>query len=160
MKPDKTCIFPGTFNPFTVGHLDVVKRVAKLFDRIIIAVAEEGRPGMVPAAERAKLVKKCVGGLANVSVITFSGLLVELCKRENSRIVVRGLRSFNDLQYESTMLFFNKQFAPEMETVYMITSQEYSHISGSAVRDLIHLKADITPFVPPEIKDDLLKLYK
>ncbi|GHV01915.1 phosphopantetheine adenylyltransferase [Clostridia bacterium] len=156
----KNCIFPGTFNPFTIGHLDVVKRAAALFDRLTVAVAEEGRPDLPSAAVRAGLIVKCVGGLKNVEVKTFSGLLVELCKRENVRFVVRGIRSFNDFQYENTMLFINKKLAPEIETVYIPASQGYGEISGSAVRDLIRLRADITAFVPPEIKEDLLALYK
>ena len=159
MNENKNCIFPGTFNPFTVGHLDIVKRAAALFGRMTVAVVEDGKPGLLPAAERAGLIRKCIGGLKNVGVKTFSGLLVEFCRRENVRLVVRGIRGFDDFQYESTMLFFNKRFAPEIETVYLITNQEYGHISGSAVRELIRAKADIAAFVPAEIKNDLLKLY-
>ncbi|MDR1092527.1 MAG: pantetheine-phosphate adenylyltransferase [Clostridiales bacterium] len=157
----KKIIFPGTFNPFTIGHLDVAKRAAGLFDRLIIAVTEEtSKPGVLPARDRAALIGKCVGELPNVEVKTFNGLLVEFCKKENARLVVRGIRSFNDFQYENTMLFVNKKLAPEIETLYMMASQEYGDVSGSAVRDLIRLKADISAFVPPEIKDDLLRLYE
>jgi len=156
----KNCIFPGTFNPFTNGHLDVAKRAAGLFDNLLIAVAEEGRDGLLPAADRAGLIRKCTASMKNVYVKTFSGMLIEFCKSENVRLVVRGIRSFNDFQYENTMLFVNKKLAPEIETVYMMTAQEYSHISGSTVRDLIRLRADISSFVPGEIGEDLLRLYR
>ena len=156
----KTCVFPGTFNPFTKGHLDIVERAARLFDRVIVGVAEEtGKFGVLNAKQRVALVKKCVSKLANVAVTGFSGLLADFCKAQNAEIIVRGIRNYNDFLFENTLSYVNKKLAGNLETVFLITSQEHSHISSSTVRDLIRLKADITTFVPNEIKNDLLKLY-
>lgn len=157
----KACVFPGTFNPFTNGHLDIVKRSSKLFDKVIIAVTDEtGKPDVLPASQRIYLIEKCVRGLENVVIKSFKGLLVDFCKAADSDIIIRGIRSYNDFQYENTLSYINKKLSDRIETIYMITSQEHSHISSSSVRDLIKLKADITSFVPAEIKDDLLRLYK
>lgn len=155
----KTCVFPGTFNPFTIGHFDVVKRSARLFGSVIVAVTEEaGKAEAIGAAKRTALIEKCVKGLKNVAVKSFNGLLVDFCKEAGADVIVRGIRNNNDFSYENTLAYVNKKLS-DIETVYLITSQEHSHVSSSTVRDLIRLKADITSFVPAEIKDDLLLLY-
>ena len=156
----KICVFPGTFNPFTNGHLDIVKRASKLFDSVIVAAAEEtDKPEVLDVAKRILLIEKCVRGIKNVSVKGFKGLLVDFCNAEKARIIIRGIRNYNDFLYENRLSYINKKLADKIETIYLITSPEHSHISSSTVRDLVRLKADITSFVPAEIKDDLLKLY-
>ena len=155
----KTCVFPGTFNPFTIGHFDIVKRAAKLFGNVIVAVTDEaGKPEVIDVGQRTALIEKCVKGIKNVSVKGFKGLLVDFCKNAGADVILRGIRNNNDFSYENTLSYVNKKLS-DIETVYLITSQQHSHVSGSTVRDLIRLKADITSFVPAEIKDDLLKLY-
>ena len=159
-KQTRSAVFPGTFNPFTNGHLDIVKRSAGLFDNVIVAVSgDDGKAGVIEIGQRIRLVEKCVRGIKNVAVKGFSGLLADFCKAEGSEIIVRGIRNYNDFLYENTLSYVNKKLSG-LETIYLITSQEHSHISSSTVRDLIRLKADITSFVPNEIKEDLIKLYK
>jgi pantetheine-phosphate adenylyltransferase len=156
----KTCVFPGTFNPFTNGHLDIVKRAASVFGDVIVAVAENsGKTGVLDTKDRITLVEKCIGSVKGARVTAFSGLLVNFCKEEGARVIVRGIRDVNDFEFENTLSFVNKKLSPGIETVYMVTSHEYSHVSGSIVRELISLNADITAFVPAEIKSDLIKLY-
>ena len=155
----KICVFPGTFNPFTIGHFDIVKRSVKIFDRVIVAVTEEtDKPEVIAAGMRAALIEKCVRKLKNVAVKPFKGLLVDFCRKEGADVILRGIRNNNDFSYENTLSYVNKKLS-DIETVYLITSQQHSHVSSSTVRDLIRLKADVTSFVPAEIKDDLLRLY-
>jgi len=157
----KVCVFPGTFNPFTKGHLDIVERASKLFDRVVVAAAEEtGKAGVISVKHRVALIEKCVSRFKNVAVKGFSGLLVDFCKAEGSDVIVRGIRNYNDFLLENTLSYINKRLSDNIETVFLITSQEHSHISSSFVRDLIKYKADITSFVPAEIKEDLIKLYR
>jgi len=101
-----------------------------------------------------------VKGLKNVCVQGFDGLLADFCKASDAYIIVRGIRNYNDFIFENTLSYVNKKLSDKIETVYLITNQEYSHISSSTVRDLIRLKADITSFVPAEIREDLVKLYE
>jgi len=105
------------------------------------------------------LIEKCVKKLDNVSVRGFSGLLVDFCKSAGAGVIVRGIRNYNDFLFEDTLSYINKKLSKNLETIYLITSREHSHISSSFVRDLIRFKADITPFVPKEIRSDLMKLY-
>jgi len=114
---------------------------------------------VISVKQRVALIKKCVSKFSNVTVTGFSGLLADFCKESGAGIIVRGIRNYNDFLFENTLSYVNKKLAGNLETVFLITSQEHSHISSSTVRDLIRLKADITSFVPAEIKADLLKLY-
>ena len=158
---EKICVFPGTFNPFTKGHLDIVERSSRLFDRVIVAAAvETGKTGVLDVKHRAALIEKCVSGFKNVSVRGFSGLLVDFCKAAGADVIVRGIRNYNDFLLENSLSLINRKLSENVETVFLITSPEHSHISSSSVRDLIRLKADITSFVPAEIKEDLIKLYR
>jgi len=158
----KICVFPGTFDPFTNGHLDVALRAAKIFDKVIIGVVKNPSKGVpVAAAERLRLIEKCLKGKAvNVDAEAFDGLLVDFCRKKGAKTILRGIRSNGDFEYEHAMSYVNKKLSGDIETLFILTNQELCHISSSIVRELIKLDADIGTFVPQEIKADLIKLYK
>ena len=149
----KSCVFPGAFDPFTLGHLDIVTRALKIFDRVVIGVAESGgKSCMFSLPERTEIVKAAVKGFApaRVPVAPFSNLLVDFCKAQKVNTVVRGLRTASDLEYENMLSAVYKIQDDTIETVYFLNSQELSHIHSNMVRDLLRYKGDISRFVPAE----------
>ncbi len=154
----RTAIYPGTFDPITLGHLDVIRRAAKVFDHLIVAVAEAGKKKTwFEVEDRLRLVESSVRGLKNVTVETFSGLLMNYVRNRGSRVVVRGLRAFTDFEYEFQMALTNRKIAPDIETVFLMTSESHSYISSTMVREVAELGGDTAPLVPAIVQRALLR---
>jgi pantetheine-phosphate adenylyltransferase len=144
-------LLPGTFDPFTLGHEDIARRAAALFERLIVGVSAGGRATLFTADERLAIVKNCLANMPNVEVVLFSGLLIDVCAKFNARVVVRGVRSFADFEYESEMASLNRQMSPQVDTIYLSTSDALRSISGSRVREIAKLGGPFDGFVNPQV---------
>ena len=138
--PARTALFPGTFDPFTNGHLDLAERAAKMFPRVVIAVAASPKKGtMFPLAERVELVEVAVGHLANVSVIGFDGLVVDCARRAGAEVMCRGIRAVSDFEFEFQMALMNRRLNPRIETVFMMPAESYSYLSSRLVKEVLEI---------------------
>jgi pantetheine-phosphate adenylyltransferase len=152
-------IYPGTFDPPTLGHLDVARRAAKVCDHLTIAVARSTRKNTwFPLEERVRLVTESVEGVENVTVVSFDGLLVDFARSQGIHVIMRGLRAFSDFEYEFQMALGNRKLAPDLETVFLMTSETYSYISSTTVREVWRLGGNTTEFVPPCVQRTLDRL--
>lgn len=155
---DTIAIYPGSFDPITNGHLDIIKRSSKIFDKLIIAVlVNPEKSGLFSIDERVELIEKVVCGIGNVKVLSFNGLLVDLMKEKGSSIIIKGLRALSDFEYEFQMAQMNKQLDPNVETVFMMTSAEYSYLSSSSVKQVARFNGSIKSLVPDGIIGDVYK---
>lgn len=153
-------IYPGTFDPITNGHKDLIQRAASMFDEVIVAIAssEKKRP-LFTLEERVKLVEDSIAHLGNVKVKGFSTLLAFFCAENQARIVLRGLRAVSDFEYEFQLANMNRQLAPDMETVFLTPDEHLSYISSSLVREISSLGGDVKQFVPPNVYQEMLKKH-
>ncbi len=157
----RTAIYPGSFDPLTNGHLDVVQRAAKLFDRVIVAVAQnEGKQPLFALAERRALVAQAVKHLPNVTADTFDGLLVEYVAGKKAQVIVRGLRAVSDFEFEFQLALMNRKLDENIETIFMTPKDTYTFLSSRIVKEIARLGGDVSPFVPPQIRTALLKKLK
>lgn len=150
-------VYPGTFDPLTLGHLDLIERSAKIFDRLTIAVAATSvkKGAMFELDERMQMIRETceAAGLANTEVMPLNGLLVDFChKFETVPVVVRGLRVYSDFEYEFQMALTNRKIAPDVETLFMMPQEEYSYVTASMVREIARYSGDISPFVPDAVR--------
>jgi len=146
----RTALYPGTFDPLTNGHLDIIRRSAWLFDRIIVGVYDTpDKRLMFTTGERVNLGREAVKNLPNVEVKPFTGLMVEFARQEGAGIVVRGLRVNNDFEFEFDMAMINRKLAPEIELVCLLASPEYQFLSSSIMKEVARLGGDFTDLVPP-----------
>lgn len=149
----KIAVFPGSFDPFTIGHEAVVKRALPLFDKIIIAVGiNTQKNSLFSAEDRVKMISAVFGAEEKIVVETFSGLTVNFCKEKGATYILRGLRTAADFEYERAMGQMNKKMAPSIDTVFLLTSTEHTPINSTIVRDIIKMGGDASPFVPKAIK--------
>jgi pantetheine-phosphate adenylyltransferase len=153
-------VYPGTFDPFTNGHLDVVRRSRALFGELLVAVARGGkkRP-QFSLAERARMVRESVAGLGGVKVETFDCALVDFLASRGARVVVRGLRSFSDFDYEFQMALFNRRLEPTVETVFVLASSELAAINSGLVREVAAMGRDVSEMVPPPVAKLLARRF-
>lgn len=152
----KACIYPGTFDPVTNGHLDVIKRAAKIFDKVIVAVAaSESKQPYFSLARRVEMVKISTTDLKNVEVVGFNNLLVDFAKNCGVNVVIRGLRAVSDFEYELQIGYANAVLWDELETVYLMPSLQNAFISSSIVRSVLSHKGDVSKLVPSEILETL-----
>jgi pantetheine-phosphate adenylyltransferase len=142
-----TAIYPGTFDPFTLGHADIAQRGAAMFEKLIVAVSQSGRTTMFTPEERLDMVKAELSNLKNIEVVSFGGLLVDVCARHGASAVLRGVRSFADFEYEAEMASLNRQMSPTVETVFLSTTDALRSISGSRVREISKLNGKYQGFV-------------
>jgi len=157
----RTAIYPGSFDPLTNGHLDVVQRAAKLFDRVIVAVAQnEGKQPLFALAERRALVAQAVKHLPNVTADTFDGLLVEYVAGKKAQVIVRGLRAVSDFEFEFQLALMNRKLDENIETIFMTPKDTYTFLSSRIVKEIARLGGDVSPFVPAQIQTALLKKLK
>ena len=148
----KTAVFPGSFDPFTVGHEEIVRRALPLFDRIIIAVGENAeKKNLFSIEKRLAMISKTFEGESKIEVSRFSGLTVEFCRQQNAGYLLRGLRTSADFEYERALGQMNRKMAPEIDTVFLLTSAEHTPINSTIVRDIIIKGGDASPFVPKTV---------
>jgi len=155
-----TAVYPGTFDPITNGHLDIIARGVRLFDRIIVALLKNAdKEPLLPLDERIEIVRAVVGGFPNVTVESFDGLLVDYARARGAQAIVRGLRALSDFEYEFQMALMNRRLEAGVETVFMMPSEAYSYVSSRLVKEVAHLGGDITGLVPPEVVRRLKARY-
>lgn len=148
----RIAVFPGSFDPITIGHLDIVKRSLPLFDEIVVAIGNNSaKKYFFPLAKRLELLKNIFKEEEQVSINAYEGLTVDFCKSENAQFIIRGLRSSTDFEYEKTIALFNKELKGGVETIFMASSPQYSHISSTVVREILKYGGDVSSFVPKEI---------
>jgi pantetheine-phosphate adenylyltransferase len=149
-------VFPGTFDPLTLGHLDLIERASSLFEALEVTVAvNDSKSNLLPVAERAELIRGATAHLGNVSVGSFEGLVVDHARMRGAGVLVRGLRQASDFEYEIRMAFANGQMAPDIETVFLMTSADRAFISSTLVREIYRWGGDISPFVPGVVSEFL-----
>lgn len=152
-------IFPGSFDPFTLGHLDIVERAAKLFERVEVAIGvNESKKGLLPADARKRLISTAVRHMENVSVATFEGLVSKYASARGAVALIRGLRQPGDFEYEARMAHANGRLAGGLDTVFVAASPEFALISSTVVRDIYRWGGDVSAFVPPAVHEELEKL--
>lgn len=148
----KLCIYPGTFDPFTNGHLDVLQRAAKLFKHVRVAVAiDSTKKPLFSPEKRVELIQGNLRGLPNVDVVSFDGLLVEFARREKATAIIRGLRALSDFEFEFNMALMNRHLEPEVETIFVMPKESYSYTSSSLVKQIAKLGGDVSKFVPANV---------
>lgn len=149
-------IYPGTFDPFTCGHEDLVRRASRLFDQVVVAVAvSSGKQPFFSLDERVDMARQVLADCTNVSVMPFSGLLMNFLRQQDARIILRGLRAASDFEYEFQMAGMNRGMYPDVETLFMTPSERYMFISATMVREIAMLGGDVDNFVPPLVAAQL-----
>jgi pantetheine-phosphate adenylyltransferase len=153
----RTVIYPGSFDPLTNGHLDVIQRAAKLFDRVIVAVAQnDSKNPLFSLAERREVVESCVKHLPNVVADTFEGLLVNFAEKHSAEAIIRGLRAVSDFEFEFQLALMNRKLNERVETIFMMPKDTYTFLSSRLVKEIARLGGDVGPFVPPLVKTALM----
>ena len=155
-------IYPGTFDPITVGHLDVIKRASKIYDKLIVAVMENNKKNCTfTEVERKAMIEKCVKYLPNVKVVIGDGLTVDFAKKNNCNVIIRGIRAVSDYESELALATANMSLDEKIETVFMVAKPELSFLSSSIAKEIASFNGDISSYIPkPIIKDVSKKLYK
>ena len=151
-------VYPGSFDPATLGHLDIIRRASRLFDKLIVAPMINGeKHSSFTMEEKVDFLRRMTRDLPNVEVESFGGLLADYVKEKNACAIVKGLRAVSDFEYEFQMALANKKLNPDVDTVFLMTGQKYLFLSSTIVRDIARHGGDITGFVPEEIRDDIMK---
>ncbi len=146
-------IYPGSFDPITNGHIDLIHRACKLFDEVIIAIAQNAnKTSLLPIDQRIEAVKASIKSISNTRVLGFNSLLVNFAEDHNAQIIIRGLRAVSDFEYEFQLSGMNKRLNPRIETLFMTPSEEFANISSSLVREIFSLGGDISAFVPKPVE--------
>ena len=153
----RIAVYPGSFDPLTNGHLDIIRRAGRLFDRVVVAVLEnEGKSApLFTVAERMELIQRCTGDISGVEVHSFSGLLVDLMRRVDASVIVRGIRAVSDYEYELQMALMNRELYDGAETIFMIPAVEYTFVSSRLVKEVFRLGGDVAHLVPAPVLDAL-----
>ncbi len=155
-----TAIYPGSFDPITNGHVDLIRRASKLFDEVIVAITQNtNKTGFLSIEERILSANNVANSLNNIRVLSFDSLLVDFAKKHNAQIIIRGLRAVSDFEYEFQLSGMNKRLNPHIETLFMTPSEKFANISSSLVREIFLLGGDIGSFVPESVKLLLLEKY-
>jgi len=147
----RTAIYPGTFDPITYGHLDIIKRAVRLFDKVLVAVAENPRKDpLFSTDERIKMIEE-VCDIENVRVDHFRGLVVDYARTQGACALIRGLRAVSDFEYEFQMALVNRKLSEDLSTVFLMPHERYTHLNSSIVREVASLHGDVSPYVPPAV---------
>ncbi|OGW85123.1 MAG: pantetheine-phosphate adenylyltransferase [Omnitrophica bacterium RIFCSPLOWO2_01_FULL_45_10] len=158
MKRGRIAVYPGTFDPVTFGHIDVIKRAAKIFDKVIVAVAQSVQKGtLFSVEERVGMLKESVKRIPNVEIEDFGGLVVDYVKKTGSSVMIRGLRMLSDFEYEFQMALTNRKLAAKIETIFMMPREEYSYVSSKLMKEAAALGADVGKFIPKKAAAALKK---
>ena len=159
--PRKTAVYPGSFDPITYGHLDIINRALRIFDNIVVAVASNSsKNSLFPIDERLSLISAVLAGNDRVKVDTFDGLLVDYVLTQSSTVIIRGLRAVSDFEYEFQLAQINRGITLEVETLFMMTSVPFSYLSSSVVKEISSLKGPVDNLVPPLVKKALEEKFK
>lgn len=157
----KTAIYPGSFDPLTNGHLDIITRASKMFDTVLVAVlCNSSKNAAFSMEERVDFINRTTKHLPNVKAVAFSGLLVDFAKQNNCNVIIKGLRAVSDFEYEFQMALANKSQHEELETLFMTTSKEYMFLSSSIVKELARYGGKLGELIPEEIEKDVLNKFK
>ncbi len=155
---DRIAVYPGSFDPVTNGHVDIIRRSARTFDKVYVAVlVNSAKKPMFSTEQRMAWIRKATEGLCNVEVDTFSGLLVDYMKEKDARFIIKGLRALSDFEYEFQMALMNHKLSKDIETLFMMTSGKYQYLSSSIVKEVARHGASLDGLVPDVIKDDILQ---
>lgn len=155
-----TAIYPGTFDPITNGHIDLLIRSTRIFDRVILAIAESKAKGpLFGLDERLLLARQSVAELHNVEVVAFDTLLVECARKHQANVILRGLRAVSDFEFEFQLAGMNRHLGPEIETLFLTPSEKYAFISSSVIREIAKLGGDVSPFVPEPVREALIRVF-
>ncbi len=156
----RSVVYPGTFDPVTNGHCDLILRAARLFDRVVVAVAADtAKTPAFTTEERVHLVQQVVQDRANVEVVSFSGLLVNFTRQLGVSVIMRGLRAVSDFEFEFQLAGMNRRMAPDIETLFLTPDERFAYISSSLVREISRLGGDVTPFVAPVVQAALRERF-
>ena len=157
----RIAVYPGSFDPITNGHLDIIERASKIFDKVIVGVLKnKNKQPKFTGEQRVEFIEKVTKHLDNVETDYFEGLLVDFAKEHNANVIIKGLRTVNDFEYEFQMALLNKTLDSECETMFMMTNSKYSYISSSMVNELAGYKGDLSGLVPAEIIDSIKARYE
>jgi len=155
-----TAVYPGTFDPITNGHIDILTRGGRMFDRIVVAILRNpDKDPLFPLEERAEILKAVASRWSNVEVESFDGLLVDFARKRGAQVIVRGLRALSDFEYEFQMTLMNQRLEPGIQTVFMMPSEAYSYVSSRLVKEVARLGGDVTGLVPAEVVARLKKRF-
>ena len=147
-------IYPGSFDPVTLGHLDIIERTSKMFDRVIIGVLNnKSKSPLFSVEERVNMLKEVTANLPNVEVQSFEGLLIDFVRKNDARVIVRGLRAITDFEYELQMAQTNRVIAPEVDTIFLTTNSRYSYLSSSIVKEIAEFDGEISAFLHPAVAE-------
>lgn len=154
----RIAVYPGSFDPITLGHLDVITRGVKVFDKIIVGVlVNVDKNSLFNIEERVELIRRVTKELPNVEVVSFEGLLIDFMKKYNAHVILKGLRAFSDFEYEFQMALMNNKLEPEVETLFMMTSAQYSYLSSTAVKQVAKFRGKLEGLVPEIVIPDIIK---
>jgi len=156
----KTAVYPGTFDPITNGHIDIIKRALNIFDKVIIAISVDSTKNpFFTVEERIKMISEAVKDIQRIEIDSFSGLLVDYAKKTNAIAVIRGLRAVSDFEYEFQMALMNRRLNENIETVFLMPNEKFTYLNSSIVREVVSLGGDISDFVPENVKNELKKKW-
>ena len=156
----RTALFPGTFDPFTNGHLDLTERASKMFPRVVVAISLSPKKGtLFSLDDRVALAQEAVAALPNVEVIGFDGLVVDCARRVQAQVMCRGIRAVSDFEFEFQMALMNRRLSPELEVVFLMPSARYTFLNSSLVKEIARLGGDIAGLLPPNVERRLLNLF-
>jgi pantetheine-phosphate adenylyltransferase len=155
-----TAFYPGTFDPVTLGHVDLIRRAAKLFDEVIVGVAgNRDKSPLFTLEERVSLLEQVVGGMENVRVIGFNNLLIDCVREQNADTILRGLRAVSDFEYEFQLAAMNRHLDPGIETTFLTPAESYAFLSSTLIKEVASLGGDVSEFVPPQVMKALKRVY-
>ena len=156
----KIAVYPGSFDPVTNGHINIIERTTKIVDKLIVAVAVDSKKTILFSAQkRTEMIKEATKNIKKVEVKSFSGLLTDFVKKNKANIIIRGMRAISDFEYESQLALMNKRLAPEIETIFMVTCSKYSYLNSSIVKEIASLNGDISQLVPEIAEKNLRTLF-
>lgn len=157
----KTAVYPGSFDPITNGHLDIIERSSKIFDKVYVAILNNSsKKSLFTVEERCELIERVTKKIPNIEITSFDGLLINFVREKGSNVIIKGLRAISDFEYEFQMALTNNKLAPDIETLFMMTSAQNQYLSSSIVKEMAMYKANLDGLVPDEIQEDIYNRFK